>query len=444
MAKRLFFVMICLCSALESKALATNVKEAVKSALLTNPTISADEAEVRASQWEVDSARAGYFPSVGISGGVGGYENIRFREKNSSVSGPLSTTVTRFVTTPSVTVTQTIFDGLATPYAVEYAHKVVQGAQSVLGQTSEQIALDAITAYANLRAQERLLNLADYNIQKHTNLLEKVKKRVQGGISTIADVYQVESRLKDAIVIKDRFEGQREEALASFIDVVGFRPEALEHPHIPEDLLSTNVEKILTTVSQANPGILLANARLEIQKAAFDQTLPPFLPTLRVEAGTNGPNLNPFGTRGKVTTHRAQLVLDYNLYSGGKNTAQRNAARERVVEAKKRLDVARRNAAKQARSAWGTFISAHKQTKDAKKAVEVDEKLEHAYLLQFELVALPLLNLVDAYVSYFRAKADQINAEAEEDIRHATLLALMGMLKSTFLSDNECCEDKIE
>jgi adhesin transport system outer membrane protein len=130
------------------------------------------------------------------------------------------------------------------------------------------------------------------------------------------------------------------------------------------------------------------------------------------------------------------LVLDYNLFSGGKDLSNRKAQLQRVVAAKKKVDAARRNAEKVCRSAWDTYISDQKQVKDSKVAVEVNIVLQRDYEIQFELVSRPLLDLLDAYVSYYRSKDALINAEADEDINHALLLATVGELIASFQCQN--------
>ena len=70
------------------------------------------------------------------------------------------------------------------------------------------------------------------------------------------------------------------------------------------------------------------------------------------------------------------------------------------------------------------------QIQDSKQAIEVNTKLQRAYELQFELVSRPLLDLLDAYVSYYRSQNDHINAEADWNINRALLLASVGELVS--------------
>jgi adhesin transport system outer membrane protein len=409
-------------------AYATSLDEAILIAIETNPTIGVDEANVKAADYEIDAARAKYFPSLTVAGS-GGRQYTKIDNKLSALSFPLKGHATRWVTNPVAVLRQTIFDGLATPFAVERAHQAEEVARSTLGQTTESIAYQAVSAYANVYAQTQLLAAANNNIEKHRDLLDKVTKRVKGGISTLADVYQVESRLQEALALKERTLGQLEVARADFLDVVGFFPDQLELPSLPNDnLFSCNIDQLLGRVFLRNPGIVLAAAQEKEAEAEFDQTLPPFLPTIRAETLANAPVLNQSGTKGVENTYTVQLVGEYNLFRGGEDLAKRRAQRERVVAAKKQLAVARRTAEKQSRSAWETGVSAQAQTNELSTALKVDNELEHAYLIQFQLVARPLVDLLNAYVTTYRDESDFINAQAQEVTNLALLLASMGDL----------------
>jgi adhesin transport system outer membrane protein len=419
----LFFLFI------HKAALGTTLEEAVITALTTNPSIGADEAEARASDIDIDTARSGYFPSLDIVSSTIGYQYVQIKDKKGPLSSPLNGHTTQWVTNPTVVLSQTIFDGLATPFAVEHARQQAEAAHSILGKTREQTAFDAVSVYVALFAQQQLLELANENIQKHKDILEKVKKRVEGGISTIADVYQVESRLEDAFIVRDRTLGLLDDAVANFIAVVGFRPEALEAPSLPPGLISEGIEAILSRSTQSNPGVVVEKDNLKVAEAVLDQTLSPFMPTVQVQLSSNAPVLNSGGTTGKEKTYTAQVVVNYNLFSGGRDLDKRKAQTERVSAAKKRVDAARRTALKVCRSAWAKYKSDLAQIQDSKQAIEVNTKLQRAYELQFTLVSRPLLDLLDAYVSYYRSQNDHINAQADKNVNHALLLASMGNLE---------------
>jgi adhesin transport system outer membrane protein len=411
-------------------ARATTLQEAVITAIDTHPSIDMDRATAKADDIAIDAARAGYFPSLNIVSSSVGYQKYKINQKfEPPLSFPLKGSATHLITNPTVILSQTIFDGFATPFAVERAHKEAEAAYAILGQTREQVAYNAISAYVNLLSQQRLLKLAEDIIEKHLEILEKVKKRVTGGISTIADVYQVESRLDEAIVVKEKTKGQLAVAFANFIEAVGFRPDdVLESPHLPQEPILSDIECILTRVSQNNPAVIVEENNLKVAIATLDQTLSPFLPTIRAQLSANGPIRNLQGTSGRQSSYTAQLVLDYNLFSGGKDWSNLKAQQQRVLSSMKRVEVSKRNAAKVCRTAWGTYISDKHQIQQLIETVAVNEKLNRAYERQFSLVSRPLLDLLDAYVSYYRSKNDLINIEAEKNTNHALLLASMGEL----------------
>lgn len=409
---------------------ATTLEESVITAIETNPSISVEEATAKADDFEIDAARAGFFPSLDIVASSAGYQKFELNEKlDPPLSFPVKGKATQFVTNPTVVLSQTVFDGFATYFAVERAQMQAAAAYAVVGQTIEQVAFDASSAYINLLAQQQLLELAGEIIKKHQEILEKVKKRVVGGISTIADVYQVESRLEDAYVIKERAEGQLEVAFADFIEVIGFRPEdKLETPLLALEPIQPGLECILTRVSQNNPRVLVELNNLKVAEAALDETISPFMPTIRAQLLSNAPVINPSGIHGREKIYTAQLVLDYNIFHGGKNVAELKAQQQRVISAKKRVDLTRRTTAKVSHEAWAKYAASLEEIEELIKAVEVNNKLQRAYELQFALVSRPLLDLLDAYVSYYRSKTDLINAQVEKDTNHALILASMGEL----------------
>lgn len=415
---------------IHSTAFGTTLEEALITALDTHPAIDADEAAAKASDIDIDTARSGYFPSLDILPSTLGYQRYKYNQKlNPPLSFPLKGSATHTVANPAIVLTQTIFDGLATPFAVERAHMAAEAAYATLGQTREQVAYNAIAAYVNVLAQQQLLKLGEENVKKHIEILEKVKKRVDGGISTIADVYQVESRLDQAIAVKEKTAGQLDVAYANFIEAIGFQPnDVLEPPSLPQEPLLEGIEFILTRTSQNNPGVVVAINNLKIAEATLDQTISPFLPTVRAQLEANTPIKNLQGTTGTQSSYTAQFVFSYNLFSGGKDISTRKAQWERVKSAEKRVDVAKRTAAKVCRTAWSTYVSDEIQIEELEITVEVNIKLQRAYERQFELVSRPLLDLLDAYVSYYRSKNDLINAEAEKYTNHALILASMGDL----------------
>lgn len=425
----------------------TTLQEAVNVSLETNPRVEADEAALEASEYDVDAARSGFFPSVDALGGIGRQKTKLNYQNDPPFSFAAQGSVKRNISTPSLRISQILFDGFSTIFTVDRAQELVKTAMATLGLTREQTAFDAITAFITLYTQQRRLELAENNIKKHEEILSKVERRVQGGISTKADVDQVKSRLQEALVLRDQVEEQLDVAIADFISVVGFEPEKLESPSFPRDLLSLTLGDIVAKAIKDNPAVSVASNRLKVAEAALNQTLSPFMPTIRLQLDADKLKNNG-GQKGNRKNQTAQIVGSYNLFSGGRDYYNRKAQMSRVVQAKKLLDSSRRDAEKGARSAWSRVISSDEQKTELMRSVEVNSTLEKEYELQFALVSRPLVDVLNAYISYYRSADDLINAEAQGDINYALLLGTVGNLVSYFegmeKEKNPTCSNKTE
>ena len=92
----LFFLLI------NKVALGTTLEEAVITALETNPSIGADEADARASDTDIDTARSAYFPSLDIVSSTVGYQYVRIKDKAAPLTIPFDGHSTQWTTNPTV------------------------------------------------------------------------------------------------------------------------------------------------------------------------------------------------------------------------------------------------------------------------------------------------------------------------------------------------------
>lgn len=409
---------------------ATSMQEAVHKAVTSNPTVSAEEAAVQAAERDIRDAEADLYPSLDLNGSTGyAYTRKKFYNR-----GALSTArdgeANRFTGRESARLSQIIFDGFRTGNSIERAEHAHRAAGSTLHQTQEGIALDASAAFVDVRAQQNLLDLSIENVKKHEEILSKVRQRVGGGLGTVADIRQVEARLQDAKVAREQIEGDLELAVARYIDVVGEEPQHLTSPYMPTHALPGDIDHIVALALMENPQVRVAEHQVRVADSDFEISGAPFWPTLRAESEVAGEH-NLDGIKGDEAAVTVQLVGEYNLYSGGRDTARRQAQRKRMAEAKYRLGIARRTAEREVRSAWAEMNSSRDQIVELAESVNINNKLRKDYFVQFDLGDRSLLDVLDAEVAYFRARSNKILAEANENISLARVLASTARLVSS-------------
>ena len=406
---------------------ATTLRQSVHKAVTTNPNVSAEEAAKEAAERDIRDAEADLYPSLDLNGSTG-YAYTRKKFYNDT---PLSSArdgeANRFTGRETARLSQILFDGFRTSNSIKRAEHAHNAANSTVHQTQENTALDAVAAFVDVRAQQRLLDLAEDNVKTHVKILNKVRQRVNGGLGTVADVRQVEARLQDARVAKEQIEGDLGLAVAAYIEIVGDEPRDLSNPYMPTDALPENIDHIVALALQENPQVRVAEHQLLVAESDFEIAGAPFWPTIRAESEVGGEH-NLDGIKGDEASVTVQLVGEYNLYSGGRDTARRQAQRKRMAEAKYRLGIARRAAEREVRTAYAEMISARDQGMELAEAARINDRLRKDYFVQFDLGDRSLLDVLDAEVAFFRSRSNKILVEANEDISLARILAATARL----------------
>ncbi|MCA1769610.1 MAG: TolC family protein, partial [Halomonas sp.] len=130
---------------------ATDMTEAVRQSLATNPEVHAAWNALRAAGNDVGVARGNYLPSIDASAGIG-LEDREFDQRGSYD--------TSFA---ELTLSQMIWDGFATRSEVERLDRAKLVRYYELLGASENVALEASRAYLDVSRYRELVRLAQAN-----------------------------------------------------------------------------------------------------------------------------------------------------------------------------------------------------------------------------------------------------------------------------------------
>ena len=316
-------------------ACAENLREVVEAALKTNPRVAAAAAEGRAAQQDVAQARAGYYPTVDVNLGGG-------RERTSSPQtralNPSDSELSRRES--GLTVSQRLFDGGAVRSDVQRLTARADVAAARLRQVREEVALQAVQAYVEVLANRRLVRLANDNLRAHLLTMERVRQRVEGGVSQRSDLHQVQGRIALAKSIVTARAGRMREVETAFERVVGRAPRALEELSVRSSglvgsggevdtaRLSQSTQNEVAAALQANPVLGAAAAEIRAAEAAVQGSRSGYWPRVNLELTTNRNN-NIAGLSGLYSSDALLLVLRWNLFRGGADNAAERASIER-------------------------------------------------------------------------------------------------------------------
>ena len=414
----IFLAWVCLCAA---PARGDTLADIAQKAVLKNPEVLARWHNFRAASKEIDVARGLYLPSVDLSAGGG-------RERNQSVFD--TTTLNRNNVT--LTLSQMLYDGSAVRNEVGRLTNSQLTRYYELLDASENAALEAARAYHDVLRHRRLFALTEDNYVTHRTVFEQIQQKVQAGVGRRVDLEQAAGRLalSESNMVADN--ANVHDASARFQRIIGELPPAvLEDSTFLGDMVVQNAAAAhLSVAVDLHPAVLAAveNVRaarydLDARKARYQPRVDFRLSQMR--------NSNVGGIAGKNSNAAAEVVMNWNLFSGGSDSA-------RVEQYLERLDAARYQRDKVCRDIRMILAIAYNDVSKLQEQLNFlgqhrmsIEKARGAYQKQFEIGQRSLLDLLDTENELFQARRSYVNAEHDLATSHARTFAGMGRLVSS-------------
>jgi adhesin transport system outer membrane protein len=407
-------------------ASAISLKDAVSLAISTNPDVGVVSNDRRAIDQELRQGRALYYPQVDlrIASGVEAADNA------TTQSGPHGNHETLWRKEGSLTLSQLIFDGYFADSEVERQTSRVKSAAHRVQESAEFTGLDAVEAYLEVLRHRERVKISEDNVGIHRARLQQVQSRATAGGGNIADVRQAEARLANAESALVQTQGNLKDAESQFVRVVGQAPDTLDAPELPSSAIPADVDSAVNAALGNSPTVAFARQDVKTAEADIKQQEASLYPDIRLElSGTADDNVD--GRRNHETDASALVVLRYNLYRGGADTARVREFKWRLAEA---IDTQHKNERKvsdDARVSWNAMQVSHGNYEILQRQVEANVRTVTVYKQQFEIGQRGLLDLLDADNELFLARDSLITAKYAEIFANYRLLATMGDLQMT-------------
>jgi adhesin transport system outer membrane protein len=417
-------------SVLALQSSAETLEETVRKVVASNPALNAAAANRRASDQEVNQARAGYLPSIDLAVG-GGYE----RSNNATTRSRFDSGATEdangslFRQESSLTLSQMLFDGFATPARVAQQRALQDAAASAVGETSESIGLRAVEVFLDVQRHRELVALSEENLRQHEEYYRQIDARSRAGRGSMADVQQAEGRLALARANLFQAQGRLQDTVARYVTVVNESPGTLDPTTADRGWLPESLEALQALAKDINPSLARARANVEAARAALRESKASFAPRIDFEASTSR-NDNIDGTRGGNHDTLAMVRLRYNLYRGGGDLARNREQVQRLRATQEDLDQSQRIVLENVRVAWNAYQTANRRLEPLQTHVRASERSRTAYKSQFDLGQRTLLDVLDAESELFNAQSSYVSARFTSEFAVYQVLANTGVLLS--------------
>lgn len=410
--------------------LEVTLEHAVGVGVATNPEYGIVANNRRATDEELNQARSLYFPSIDFRGDTG-WEHS---DDPATRAGPGDDTENKWRWDAGLTLTQLLFDGWEAKYENVRQKARVLSASNRVREAAELIGLSVVESYLDVLRQRELLGIARENVSQHLSIMEQIKDAADAGRSTEADNEQANARLAAARAQEASVRESLRIAEAAYIRDVGDPPQDLLMPLVPVDALEANVEEEVKISLHQSPTISIFEADIDVAHAEYEGTKSVFYPQVDLQLnGRQGDDIN--GVEGKDRSAAALVVVNWNLYRGGGDTARVREHINREAQAKESRVKAARGIENDVRQTWARMVSAGERAREFAAQADANTEVVKAYKDQFDLNRRTLLDVLDAQNEWFVSRANTINAEFLEMFAVYRLLALKGELLQTLAVD---------
>ena len=400
-----------------SPAAAETLDEALARAYLTNPTLLAARAALRATDESVAQALSRWRPTVEAGA------DISRTQSYSNTRSP----ATRY-TTPrgaDISIVQPLYDPVADA-ATQRAELDVKAARARLVTTEQEVLLNAMASYIDVVRDQAVLDLNINNEQRLRRQLDAANDRFRVGEITRTDVAQAEARLSRAIADRIQAEGNLAASRAVYRNNVGEAPVNLVVPRSPANLPAMQDEAVSVAAARF-PDVIAA-----------DYTEQSARENVRAIEGELWPELNLRGslsadrgtTNGNTEANSASITAEISvpLYTGGAVASRIRAAKQTAVQRKIQVDQARRDAAETATRAWESLETARASLRALDSEIQASQIALEGVEKEALVGSRTVLDVLDAEQELLNAKVNLVGAQRDEIAAAYELKAAVGSL----------------
>ena len=408
---------------------AQSLEEVLVETYETNPRLQAARAQLRSINEQVSQAYARYRPNAAIVGSSQGSQS-----ELSDVEGQGGTTAdqsqTLWTNRIALNLSQNIYEGGGTVARIDSAVRQVGQQRANLQTTEQEIFLQAVTAYTDVVAATRVVQLAINNEDRLERQRQATVDRFEVGEVTRTDVAQAEARLAGAVADRITAEGQLAQAIARFEQVVGFRPDDLTTRAAglsrPASLLEAQAR------AEKNPLLTAAEFGVDVALADVRVAQAALLPTVDLE-GSLGYTDEPSDTIGSQTDASITATVTIPLYQTGAEYSRVRQQKQVVDQRRRELDDTRREVNQRVTSAWEELLTASAEARSFEEQVRANEIALEGVRTEAQVGARTVLDVLDAEQELFQSQVDLVRARADEVVALYTLRQAMGELTAAAL-----------
>ena len=429
--KKKLLITLSILSTLNAQDLQTTLKEV----LSTNPTVLERLKNYNSTKEDITNAKAGYYPKLDLSLGVG-YENTQRKNWDNQTTlkdhkGNGIDSLGLSVYQNSLTYTQNLFNGFATTAQVsQQQNRTISAAYSYI-EKANTTSFETVNKYLEVLKQTELLQTAKENVDIDKEIFKKVQKLYEAGLTTLSEVNKIESSLALAEANYAVEENSLKNAQYNMQRVLGRYLQAKDMVKPSLDItFPDTLEEATQYAIKHNPSLLVSKYNIKLAQERYKERKSPFYPRIDIEI-SESINKNLSASEGTDNRFKAMAYLRYNFFNGFSDSSGLQKSVSQIHQEVQTKNDLRRKVIENINLAWVANQELANQLKHLKDYKKFSLKTLTLYTKEYDLGRRTLLDLLSAQNDFIGAKSQIINTQYSMLFAKYRILDAMGILVNT-------------
>jgi len=340
----------------------------------------------------------------------------------------------RYPTIMALNAVQPLYTGGQVENSTEAAEKRITAREALLLATEQEVLLDAVTAFLDVRRDEELVEITKNNVRVLSEQLRAANERFEVGEVTRTDVEQARSRLAAAHSRQAAVLGSLAASRESYLQAVGELPGKLQPPPPLPDLPSSQDEAVSMALRD-DPTVIATRIERDATSSDVRAAIGALLPQVSLRGSLSSDEIYRDGISGDEAASVGVFVT-IPLYTGGFNYSNVREAQAVAEGASSDITDAMRAAARNVGVAWAELAVARASISAGQLEVSAAQLAFEGVREEAKLGARTTLDVLDAEQEVLNASGRLVDSRRDEYAAAYTLLAAVGKLTVEHLGLN--------
>lgn len=406
---------------------AETLSEAIDAALATNPELQSQRVQTDIAVQNVEQARSQGRTTVDLSGSAG-YEYIDSNSPFASLSG---TNGDRPIASAQIQASKPIYTGGRISAGIRQAKAGVDAAESQYDAAVQDLILQVITAYVDVRSDLETVAIRENNVEVTAEQVRAASDRFDVGVVTRTDVSLAQARLEGARAALAGAQAALEADIANYRFLTGLVPTELAPPP-PLPPLPATLDEAVEIALATNPDLIAARHAERAAREAIEVARGQYKPQISiVGTAARQETYNDFTQRDSSVSAVAQGTIP--LLSGGLIKSQVKSARLQRMQAQQQIDTLQRNIRAQIARSWFAYDASLRSIAASERQVEAAQIAYEGATEELAVGIRTTLDVLDQEQQLFEARLALVQAERDSYVAAHNLLRATGQLSPNML-----------